>query len=97
MNDTAPASETRETPAAPTALSSAPKIPVALEFELGAVDTSLLELAQIEPGYVFDLPLQLDHAVVTIRSAGRRIGRGELVAVDDTLGVRLIEWSVDGA
>ena len=97
MNDTAPASETRETPAATAALSSAPKIPVALEFELGAVDTSLRELAQIEPGYVFDLPLQLDHAVVTIRSAGRRIGRGELVAVDDTLGVRLIEWSVDGA
>jgi type III secretion protein Q len=94
VNDTVPASEAREPPAS---TSAPPKIPVALEFELGAVDTSLRELAQIEPGYVFDLPLQLDHAVVTIRSAGRRVGRGELVAVGDTLGVRLTEWSLDGA
>lgn len=96
VNDSAPANEPREADPA-NAPSGAAHIPVALEFELGAVDTSLRELAQIEPGYVFDLPLSLDHAAVTIRSAGRRVGRGELVAVGDTLGVRLTEWFADKA
>lgn len=91
VNDSAPANDTREPRPATAA------IPVALEFELGTVDANLRDLAQIEPGYVFDLPLQLDHAAVTIRSGGRRVGRGELVAVGDTLGVRLTEWFADGA
>ena len=97
MNDSASTSDQRETPSTTAAKPTAAQIPVALEFELGAIDTSLRELAQIEPGYVFDLPLQLDHATVTIRSAGRRVGRGELVAVGDTLGVRLTEWFADKA
>jgi len=97
VNDSASASDHRETPSTNAAKPTAAQIPVALEFELGAIDTSLRELAQIEPGYVFDLLLQLDHAAVTIRSAGRRVGRGELVAVGDTLGVRLTEWFADKA
>jgi type III secretion protein Q len=97
VNDTAFASGTRETSAPTAGQSHPPQISVALEFELGAVDISLRELAHIEPGYVFDLRLQLDHAVVMIRSAGRRIGRGELVAIDDTLGVRLTEWFAEQA
>ncbi|MBN8887443.1 MAG: FliM/FliN family flagellar motor switch protein [Rudaea sp.] len=92
VNDTA--SDIHNTAA--TAANAQAQIPVALEFELGAVDSSLRDLARIEPGYVFDLPLTLDHAAVTIRSAGKRIGRGELVAVGDTLGVRLTEWIADG-
>ncbi len=97
VNDILSTNDQHEASPATAAQSHPPHIPVALEFELGAVDSSLRELAQIEPGYVFDLPLQLDRATVTIRSGGKRVGRGELVAVGDTLGVRLTEWFADGA
>lgn len=97
VNDTPSANGAPETGAATVATPSPPSIPVTLEFELGAIDASLRDIAQIEPGYVFDLPLQLDHAAVTIRSGSRRVGRGELVAVGDTLGVRLTEWCAEGS
>lgn len=68
-------------------------LPVTLEFDLGSVQMSVGELANLQPGYVFALPAHLEGANVTIRANGRNSGRGELVAVGDTLGVRLLSWS----
>lgn len=68
-------------------------LPVRVEFEIGQVELSLGELADLQPGYVFALPAQLEGANVVIRANGRSSGRGEVVAVGDTLGVRLLSWS----
>lgn len=72
---------------------SAHDLPVNVEFDLGRVQMSVGELAALQPGYVFALPTHLEGANVTIRANGRVSGRGEMVAVGDTLGVRLLSWS----
>jgi type III secretion protein Q len=60
---------------------------VTLAFELGRRLIDLAELRSIAPGYVF--PLTGDaSAPVDILANGRRIGRGEIVRIGETLGVR---------
>jgi type III secretion protein Q len=71
-------------------------IPVSLDFDLGNVSVPLGELATLKPGYVFELPGNLERLRVAIRSNGTRIGQGELVAVGDVLGVQLLSLDVDG-
>jgi type III secretion protein Q len=73
-----------------------PHIPVQLDFEIGEITTDLRELNRIEPGYIFELPSRLEGSNVSIRANGRHVGNGELVAVGETLGVRLTEWRTDG-
>jgi len=68
-------------------------LPVQVQFELGRLEVALGDLAQLQPGYVFALPAHLQGANVAVRANGREVGRGELVAVGDTLGVRLLAWS----
>ena len=69
------------------------KLPVKVEFEIGRVEMSVGELSSLQPGYVFALPAHLEGANVTILANGRATGRGEVEAVGETLGVRLISWS----
>lgn len=68
-------------------------LPVQVRFDLGQLELSVGELAGLQPGYVFALPAHLQGANVTVRANGRDVGRGEIVAVGDTLGVRLLAWS----
>ena len=68
-------------------------LPVRLSFEVGALDLRVGELAELQPGYVFALPAHLEGANVVLRANGEAVGQGELVAVGDTLGVRLIAWT----
>lgn len=68
-------------------------LPVQLDFEIGKLELSVGELAALQPGYVFALPANLEGANVAVRANGRSVGRGELVAVGDTLGVRLLSWT----
>lgn len=71
----------------------AARLPVELEFDIGKLELRLSDIAGLQPGYVFALPVHLEGANVTIRANGRVAGQGELVAVGDTLGVRLLSWS----
>jgi type III secretion protein Q len=71
-------------------------LPVVLDFEVGTLRIPLAELALLKPGYVFQLPDRLESAHVVIRANGKRIGRGELVTVGDTLGVQLLAIDADG-
>jgi type III secretion system YscQ/HrcQ family protein len=64
---------------------------VALDLDLGAIRLSLGELAALQPGYVFEWPVRLDDARVVLRANGQAIGRGELVAVGEVLGVQVLE------
>ena len=69
------------------------RLPVDLVFELGRTELRVGELSQLQPGYVFPLAGALEGANVTIRTNGQAVGQGELVAVGDSLGVRLLGWN----
>lgn len=62
---------------------------IQLTFELGRQTVELEQLRTIAPGYVFALGRSRDDPVDIVAN-GRRIGRGEIVRVGDSLGVRLI-------
>lgn len=89
--ETSAMSDTESAPdnAAPTG----PDVPVRLEFDLGRLECRYEDLSGFQPGYVFALPSRLEGTNVVIRANGRDAGRGEIVAVGDTLGVRLLSWS----
>lgn len=72
------------------------EIPVRVEFVVGEIAVPLGELERIEPGYVFELGRAIDGASVDIHANGLRIGRGQIVAIGDTLGVRITECGADG-
>jgi len=83
-----------------TSLEAAPagalgSVPVTLEFEVGSLCMPLGELAALEPGHIFQLPARLEEARVLIRANGTLVGRGELVAVGDTLAVQLLALDVE--
>jgi len=78
------------------ATSSAPTVADALQwpalilsFELGELSMTLEALDALRPGSVITLAAPLDDAEVTVRSSGRAIARGRLVAVGETLAVQL--------
>jgi type III secretion protein Q len=83
-------------PATATPAGFADNIPVSLDFDLGSMSLPLGELAALKPGYVFELPGNLEKLRVVIRANGTRIGYGELVAVGDVLGVQLLALEIDG-
>ncbi len=68
------------------------KLPVDVCFEIGRLQMPVGKLAELQAGYVFPVPAQLEGANVTIRANGEAVGQGELVSVGDTLGVRLLSW-----
>ena len=67
-------------------------LPAQVVFEIGRLEMPVGKLAELQPGYVFPVPAQLEGANVTIRANGEAVGQGELVSVGDTLGVRLLSW-----
>ncbi|WP_058835897.1 type III secretion system cytoplasmic ring protein SctQ [Luteimonas abyssi] len=99
LEESAPMTE-QDTPPATEASSGtedadagARALPVRLSFELGALELRVGDIADLQPGYVFGLPARLEGANVTLRANGEAVGQGELVAVGDTLGVRLLGWT----
>ena len=69
------------------------QLPVDVSFEIGRTELRVGELSALQPGYVFPLAAQLEGANVTILANGHAVGQGEVVAVGDTLGVRLLWWN----
>jgi len=74
----------------------AAKLPLELTFELGQISVSLARLQRLQPGYVFEIPQPIEGAEIVIAVNGQSIGRGELVAAGETLGVRVLNWDDDG-
>lgn len=64
-------------------------LPVTLEFRVGELVLTAGELAALSPGYVFTLGARLEDSPVTITANGKPFATGELVLVNDLLGVRL--------
>jgi type III secretion protein Q len=63
-------------------------LPVRLVFELGRTEMSLVEIRRLAPGAIVPLACLRDQAVDIVAN-GRRIGRGALVEIGDSLGVRV--------
>ncbi len=64
-------------------------LPVRLVFEVGRVELSLGELQRLAPGALVPLGRPLDEPL-DIMANGRRLGRGTLVQIGDSLGVRIV-------
>ncbi|HET8729240.1 MAG TPA: FliM/FliN family flagellar motor switch protein, partial [Alphaproteobacteria bacterium] len=64
-------------------------LPVQLVFELARTEIALSDLRTVAPGYVFELGRDRSQPV-DILANGRRIGRGEVVQIEDELGVRVV-------
>lgn len=66
------------------------RLPVNIVFELDRKTITLGEMKTIKPGYTFELSKELQKPV-RVTANGRFFGRGELVRIDNRLGVRLLE------
>ncbi len=64
------------------------EVPIKLVFELGRHEISLGRLQELGPGHVFQLDRPIGDAV-DVFAGGRRVGQGEIVQVDDQVGVRM--------
>ena len=85
-----PSPPSGETAGAAESSAAFDQLEVDLRFDLGAVSISLAELKTVGPGYVFELDRALDR-LVTLQVNGQPMGVGELVEVDQRVGVRLVE------
>jgi type III secretion protein Q len=65
------------------------ELPLRIVFEIGRLELSLGDIRQMAPGTVLPLVRPFDEALDIVAN-GRRIGRGEIVRVGDSLGVRVI-------
>ena len=64
-------------------------LPVKLRFTVGRTSVPFGVLADIAPGFVFELDKPLDDQVITIHANDTPIAYGELVTLGDLLGVRI--------
>ncbi len=83
MNQPTPA--TNPPAAAPTAPLD---VPVTLTVELGRLNLTVTQLADLKPGDVVELGRN-SRAPVELTSNGRMVARGELILIDTDLGVRV--------
>ena len=65
-------------------------LPVIICFDVGNITLTLQELQALKPGYTFSLPNEIRH-YITLRVHNTIIGRGELVQLNDRLGVEITE------
>lgn len=66
------------------------QIPVTLVVEVGRLKISLAKLRELQPGNLLDLDVRPEEGVDLVIN-GRSVGRGELLRVGESLGVRVLE------
>jgi len=71
-------------------LASLAQVPLSIEIRSGQVTLPLAELLEMQAGSVLSLDRGLDE-LVEVLVAGKVIAYGEIVAVGDQLGVRILE------
>ena len=76
-------------PAAGDADTDLDALPVKLSFEIGNAELALSDLRAMTAGHVIDLRQDPADAV-DILANGRRIGRGEVVQIGESLGVQVV-------
>lgn len=63
---------------------------IPVSFEVDTLALPLDTLGALSPGYVIELPRRIDQVPLRLVAWGRTIGTGELVAVGEQLGVRIL-------
>ncbi|WP_193102676.1 type III secretion system cytoplasmic ring protein SctQ [Burkholderia sp. Z1] len=66
-----------------------------VQFELDSVALPLAQLSSLRPGYVIELDTRVTDARIRLVAHGQTIGHGELIAVADRLGVRILRMAHD--
>lgn len=66
------------------------EIPLSVIVEVGRLQMSLQKLMELQPGNVIDLNIHPENGVDLIVS-GKRIAKGELLLLGETLGVRILD------
>lgn len=87
-------SSSRKTPAMSTskpAASPVDALPLWVDLELARLPLSIEQLRGLSIGQVFELDASLDSAWVVLKCGEQRLGLGQLVAVGQRLGVRVVE------
>ena len=64
-------------------------IPITIQLEVSRFNVSLEELARMEPGY--KLPIDINPRIIHLVSSGKTIGKGEIIEIGDTIGVKILE------
>lgn len=67
------------------------ELPVTVEID--TLSLPVAQLSALRPGYVLELPVPVRHARVRLVSYGQTVGFGELVAVGEHIGVRVLQMS----
>ena len=65
-------------------------IPISLKVEVGQVRMTLAKLMELQAGATLDLNVDPEEGVDLVVN-GKCIGRGELLRLGETLGVRILE------
>lgn len=89
-NDASDATESAAQPGATNLDPVLSKLPMKLDIVLDTLTLTLAEIEQLAPGQVLPLPRPLEGAMVRLRVNGADYSEGELVAIGDTLGVRVL-------
>lgn len=65
-------------------------IPITITCELAQIETNVQKLLELAPGNMLDLSISSDSAVLLVVN-GKIVGKGEIIKIGDTLGVRILE------
>ena len=69
---------------------ASPDLPITLTVELGRLTLTLSKLADLKPGDVLGL-MRSATEPVELTSGDRLVARGELVQIDQELGIRILQ------
>jgi|688.fasta_scaffold20971_5 flagellar motor switch protein FliN/FliY len=88
-----PTKEKQPTPPLPASEKKALKpeeLPLTLVVEVGRIQMSIQKLIELQPGNVLELDIHPENGVDLVIN-GSRVGKGELLKVGETLGVRVLD------
>jgi len=71
------------------------ELQVPVSFEVDTARIGLAELASIRAGYVIELDRALDAAEVRLICHGQTVGHGQLVAIGERMGVRIVRMGLN--
>ncbi len=69
---------------------------VDLRFEAGQMRLAFKDLNSVQPGYIFELDKKLEDRLITIYANEIAVARGQLVCINDLVGVRVTELKNHG-
>ena len=66
------------------------QIPVSLVIEIGSIQMTMQKLLELEPGNLLELDIHPENGVDLVIN-GKKVGKGELIRIGESLGVRVLE------